>query len=530
VPLVSSAEQLPQRGDVLIFGAGEGGRIVLAEFRRGGGAARVVGFIDNNKSGEVEGLPVFRPDAVSLSNEGTRVVVASMFAGEIADQLRHLGVTELWNAAPLIRNVLHEREARARGPLSVLGDLAREVVLLVAAVLVALAARRRTKPIQVGIGPDCLVNNRWHKRALERVGIEAETFVIGLSHVTRDFDHIFLSRPDMARDWLVRLRAFRLMVNRYRVVFLYFTGGPLAATRSLWRIEPLLLALAGTRVVVMPFGSDIQDFSRTRNLAFKHAHAADYPYEIRDRQRIADKIDLWTENADHVISGCDWVDYTHHWDTLMSGHFAIDVDEVIAKTAHVPPPDDDPTRPLVIVHTPNHRAIKGTAHLIAAVERLRAEGYAVDLRIVEFASNLSVLEKMAAADVVFDQLVIGWYAMVALEGMALGKPVITRIRPDLLELYETTGCLEPGELPLIDADHGNLTDVLRGLLNDRRGLRELGERGRAFVRRRHSLEHVGGVFSDILRRIDPEGFPVRLPSAVGSSRAEGTPARPLPPV
>ena len=39
-------------------------------------------------------------------------------------------------------------------------------------------------------------------------------------------------------------------------------------------------------------------------------------------------IDRWTTHSDHVISGCDWVDYMHHWDTLMSAHFSIDIESI----------------------------------------------------------------------------------------------------------------------------------------------------------------------------------------------------------
>ena len=43
------------------------------------------------------------------------------------------------------------------------------------------------------------------------------------------------------------------------------------------------------------------------------------------------------------------------------------------------------------------------------------------------------LGRLAAADLVVDQLVLGWYGAVAVEAMALGRPVLAYIREDEAE-------------------------------------------------------------------------------------------------
>ena len=45
-------------------------------------------------------------------------------------------------------------------------------------------------------------------------------------------------------------------------------------------------------------------------------------------------------------------------------------------------------------------------------------------------SNEEVIKLIQRADLVIDQLVIGWYAMFAIEAMSLGKPVICNLRSD----------------------------------------------------------------------------------------------------
>ncbi|MFC5354312.1 glycosyltransferase [Azospirillum himalayense] len=471
------------------------------------------GFIDNGKTGTLNGLPIHRPAEVLPPPAGVTVIIASMFAGAIAGELRSRGVSDWVSAAPLIRNVIQAEQARG-GPNPILAAL-NECVLVLCAFVVAVIARFRAKTVDVGIGPECLINNQYHKRALLHAGYSAETFVIGVTHVTQQFDHVFIPRRIVASNVAVLLRVFHLAATRYRLLYVYFGGGPFYASRWAWRVEPLLFAIARTRIVVLPYGQDIQDFTRCPNLPFKHATTVDYPFQNRDRQRIADRIDLWTRGAGHVVSGCDWVDYMHHWDTLIPGHFAIDADGLRRRAedaissigaGSILTGGDAPVR---IVHAPNHRTIKGTPHVVAAVERLREEGIPVELTIVEAAANQTVLEQMARADIVVDQLVIGWYAMVAIEAMALGKPVVCYIRPDLHALYVGAGVLAGDELPLVMANPETLADALRPLIADRERRRALGVKGQAYVRDRHSITTIGAVFAAINQELGvPPSGPV----------------------
>lgn len=509
--IILRAGDLPMAGDVLIFGAGEGGRIVWRELSRRP-KVRTVGFIDNQKTGMLRGLPIHRPADVLPPPVGTVVIIASMFAQEIAVQLKAMGVEDMASAAPFLFNQIQAKKTRRRTWPLILALLELPAVLLLP--VLALIARFRKKIIDVGIGPECLINNRYHKRALETVGYTAETFVNGLTHVTRDFDHIFTENKTRGFSIINQIKIFWLSASRYKVIYIYFTGCPFNPSYILWKLEPFLYSLSGTRIVVMPYGQDVQDFTLGQNLPLKHATTVDYPYQNRRRHWVADRIDLWTRHADHVISGCDWVDYMHYWDSLLLGHFAIDANEVLSRVAPVIVPScklGNGER-IRIVHTPNHRTIKGTRHILAAVEQLRQEGFPLDLVVVEAASNEAVLKQIAQSDLVIDQLVIGWYAMVAIEAMTMGKPVICFIRPDLRSLYEAAGILQVDELPLISATPSTLTDTLRNLILERDILRQAGERGPAFVARHHSIERIGAVFSTINQSLGllPSGRKRRL--------------------
>lgn len=87
-------------------------------------------------------------------------------------------------------------------------------------------------------------------------------------------------------------------------------------------------------------------------------------------------------------------------------------------------------RPLRIGHAPSHRGVKGTELIVSAIERLRDKGYRFDFEIIEGLSNDEAIERYKSIDVLVDQLFIGWYGGLAVECMALGKPVLAYIRED----------------------------------------------------------------------------------------------------
>jgi hypothetical protein len=161
------------------------------------------------------------------------------------------------------------------------------------------------------------------------------------------------------------------------------------------------------------------------------------------------------------------------------------------------------TEPGVVVrvaHAPSKRAVKGTEAVIAAVEALRARGAPIELDLIEGVPNREARLRYAAADVIVDQLKIGWYGMFAIESMALAKPVVVYLDEEAaVETEEAFGL----ELPLVRADEGSLETVLAGLLEVRETLPELGRRSREYVERVHAHTSVARRVLDIYERVMP---------------------------
>ena len=135
---------------------------------------------------------------------------------------------------------------------------------------------------------------------------------------------------------------------------------------------------------------------------------------------------------------------------------------------------------LVIAHAPTNREVKGTRWVLDAVEQLRGEGVALRLDLIEGVPHAEVLRRLRDADLVVDQLLLGWYGGFAVEAMALAKPVLCFIRE------KTPGDNPFGaELPIVRTTPASLVERLRELAADREARARIGAASRAFVERRH---------------------------------------------
>jgi len=140
-------------------------------------------------------------------------------------------------------------------------------------------------------------------------------------------------------------------------------------------------------------------------------------------------------------------------------------------------------RPLRIVHAPSHRRVKGTDLILDACARLKDRGYEFELLLVEGLSHAEARKVYESADVLVDQLFAGWYGGLAVELMALGKPVLVYLREEDLEFLP----LEMrADLPFIRVHPESVEQSLLMVLEmPRAQLVEIAKRGRAYVERWH---------------------------------------------
>ncbi|CAB4706729.1 unannotated protein [freshwater metagenome] len=161
-------------------------------------------------------------------------------------------------------------------------------------------------------------------------------------------------------------------------------------------------------------------------------------------------------------------------------------------TPFTPVPPSDSPRPLV-VHAPSSRTKKGTEFVIEACRQLN-----VELDLVEGVPHEQARERYARADIIIDQLLVGWHGVFALEAMALGKPVITYLHP---EVVETSAAGFGARLPIVSATPETLVAQLRPLVESPALRREIGAASRAYVEQVHDIDQVANRLIDLYRSL-----------------------------
>jgi hypothetical protein len=351
-------------------------------------------------------------------------------------------------------------------------------------------ARRRGERPAVLWAPVPVINIRYSSLADQLFGYRSDTLVYRAYSINRpqDFDYAlgrFAQLPGLGL--LVPYAVFLWASLRYDIFGFFFDGGLLGAT-PWWRLELRLLRLAGKGILVYPYGGDARLASETRKLGRWHAYADIPPgEEDRDEAEVRERLSAFGRHANVVLGCADLVEDLPRLDGVFL--YAFPTHEWQPATA----PDDGV---LTVVHSPNHPHYKGTRYLVAAVEELQENGLPIELVLVQGVPNEEARAAYESADIIADQFLIGAYALFAIEGMALGKPVLCYLNERFAPYHP-----EWAECPILSTTPETIAPTLRRLASDQHLRRELGRRGPPYVEKYHSFRAVGQQFDGIYRRL-----------------------------
>jgi len=238
---------------------------------------------------------------------------------------------------------------------------------------------------------------------------------------------------------------------------------------------------------VFPTGLDILGLRLSGKKVFFHFRGS----EVRRKSRQLEKNPFnYVESAPEAFkrSDEDKENFIKYIKTVCNGVFVVDreVNENVGGGTEVPICLDLEDwkfvgqlrkKTPVIVHAPSHQGIKGTEEIVNALNSLKQKGISFEYKQVEGMCNEDARKLYESADIIIDQLKMGWFGTLTVEAMALGKPVICYLREDLLQ--------SPDEFPIVNATPQNIEPILENLIIDSDLRNRIAYRGREFAEEHH---------------------------------------------
>lgn len=151
---------------------------------------------------------------------------------------------------------------------------------------------------------------------------------------------------------------------------------------------------------------------------------------------------------------------------------------------------------LNLLHAPTSRGNKGSEFILAAVKKLKKEGYNINLKLVEGVTHAELKDLYYECDIFVGQILGGWYGTADIEAMALGTPTVCFYRESYFNHIDYSE-----KIPLINANPETIYDVLLDIYNDKYNLKEISIKSRAFVEEVHDANKVAKILLNDIKKI-----------------------------
>jgi glycosyltransferase involved in cell wall biosynthesis len=135
---------------------------------------------------------------------------------------------------------------------------------------------------------------------------------------------------------------------------------------------------------------------------------------------------------------------------------------------------------ITIVHAPTNVVKKGTKFIRNVIQELGREYDNFEYIELQDLPPEKLYDIIRSCDLVIDQMLVGFYGLMAVESMALGKPVVVYIHPDKWDQMK--------DAPIYNANPANLRNVLKEILQNPKQLYERGIASRKYVEKYHESD------------------------------------------
>ena len=150
-----------------------------------------------------------------------------------------------------------------------------------------------------------------------------------------------------------------------------------------------------------------------------------------------------------------------------------DIDQVIKDG------ENEPNKVTKIAHYPFYKNYPGHDYYSEVLSTLQSENHCKVVNILR-QPHFETLKAIAGCDIVIGKILpeVGWFGKFELEGMALGKPVITYVSDELYDSYKP---------PVYRTNEVNFKNDLKELIGNDGERHRLAIEGRSYIEKNHNI-------------------------------------------
>ncbi|KKQ18748.1 MAG: Glycosyltransferase [Berkelbacteria bacterium GW2011_GWA1_36_9] len=320
-------------------------------------------------------------------------------------------------------------------------------------------------------------------KAVKTQGFSANVYMLSCAPFVENICWGFNLKKHFILRYLVYLTDYTLIFIWacifYDIFEFNFRGGLLMHSH-LQKIEPQLLKILAKKVVIYGYGSDCKILSDVKKQAkYNNAMDRDGSSENINDNITRKNVERAKRYANVLIAGGDLI---HFGSKGIFMPLAFDLKPWKFKALKK-------KKIITIIHSTNHRSHKGSRFIIEAMEKLQKNGLPINFNLIEGKSYKNCRKLYYQGDIFITDVITGWHGLTACEAMALGRPVIAYLRPDIKPFHNYYA----KDIPVVSANPDNLEKQVKKLVSDFKLRRELGQRGRQYVIKYHFLDFVGAL-------------------------------------
>lgn len=339
-------------------------------------------------------------------------------------------------------------------------------------------------------GTTPIINNKYFSNALKELGFKSDVVVSEYYSINNkeDFDFYYedilnqYNLPKFIRELFSNWILIDYALKNYDIFHIPYHGNFLGNTKY-WNKEAYIFQSCNKKIIMIPYGGDSFMYSKIKSSSQQHALLINYPQAAKNESDIERKFKYWQSKADCCMGG-GMIDGFGRWDTLAVNFLSIDTTIWRPKIRYNL--KDGVEGAVTIIHTPNHRGVKGTEFILKAIDELKSEGILINLILIENRKNDEVKKiLLEEADILIEQLIMIGHGLSAIEGMATGVPVLSNLDDkNFSDLFNRYSFLN--ECPILSTTPENIKQNLKILIKNPALRKTLGIASRKYVEKYHS--------------------------------------------